>query len=237
MSLQFDGCAVELLVKRLTDVASLAFEFEVVLYQHSVEKYRRVGGRFQGAVLIEDGGSPGDVVGLPFARLAVGVGQWNGLLVDAAGLSVHISFVVVVVEHLQFVAGIAGAGRGKNDSAVAAGLAGAGHVLGNSPFDMKLIVLKAALGLDVAGIFADGDDAGGDGPLRGSGAILGRDPLIEILAVEEHNRVGGRGSTRSAGGYDFGLGLPDLRVFGLGSGGLLSKCGHGERHEKKQRSG
>src|SRR5207302_708530 len=128
--------------------------------QDSVEEDGDVGGALQGAVGVEGGGGPGDVVGLPFAGLAVGVGQRDGLLVDAASLSVDVGLVVVVVEDLQFVAGVAGAGGGEKDSAVAAGLAGAGDVLGNSPFDVKLIVLESALGLDVAGVFADGEDAG-----------------------------------------------------------------------------
>ena len=113
VGLEFDRSAVEGFVEGRADVASLAFELEVVLHEHSIEKDGDVGGRFQPAVGVEDGSGPGNVVGLPFAGLAIWVGERDGLFVDAAGLAVDVCFVVVVVEHLQFVAGIAGAGGGE----------------------------------------------------------------------------------------------------------------------------
>src|SRR5450432_1396170 len=228
VGLEFDGGSAEGFVEGGADVAGLAFEFEVVLHQDSVEEDGDVGGALQGAVGVEGGGGPGDVVGLPFAGFAIWIGERDGLFVDAAGLAVDVGFVVVVVEDLEFVAGVAGAGGGEEDSAVAAGLAGAGDVLGNFPFDVQLIALESAFGLDVAGVFADGDDAAGDGPLGGSVAVLSGDPFVEILAVEEDDRVGGRGGWCRPGGDDFGLGLPDFRVFGFGGGlglGLLGECG------------
>ena len=189
---------------------------------------------------LNDGGGPCDVVGLPFAGLAVGVGERDGLLVKTAGLAIDVGFVVVVIEHLQFVAGVAGAGGGEKDSAVAAELAGAGYVLGNFPFDVKLVVLESALSLDVAGGLVDGEDAVGDGPVGGSGAILGGDPFVEILAVEEDDCVGGRGAAGCAGRDDLGLGLPDFGVFGLRRGlglGLLGECDGSESYEQEQGSG
>src|SRR5438270_11997859 len=112
----------------------------MILHQHSIEKYGHVGGRFQGAVGVEGGSRPGDVVGLPFSGLAVWIGERDGLLVDAGGLAVDVGLIVVAVEDLQFVAGVPGAGGGEKDSAVAAELAGAGDGLGNFPFDVKLVV-------------------------------------------------------------------------------------------------
>ena len=82
-------------------------------------------------------------------------------------------------------------------------------------------------------VFVHGEDAGGDGPLGGSAAIflLGGDPFVEILAVEEDDGVGGRGGPGGAGSDDLGLRLPDFGVFGFGGGlglGLLGECGGGE---------
>ena len=231
MGLEFDGGAVEGFIEWGTDVAGLAFEFEVVLHQDSVEEDGDVSGALYAAVGVEGWGDPGYVVGLPFAGLAIWIGQGDGLFVDAAGLAVDVGFVVVVVEHLQLVASVAGAGGGEEDSAVAAGLAGTGDVLGDFPLDVKLIIFEGAFGLDVAGVFADGDDAVCDGPLGGSAAVLGGDPFVEIFAIKEDDGIGGRGGWRRAGGDDFGLGLPDFGVFGFRSGlglGLLRECGGGE---------
>ena len=104
--------------------------------------------------VVEGWRGPDDVVGLPFAGFAGGIGERDALLVDAAGLAVDVGLVVVGVEDLQFVAGVAGAGGGEEDAAVAAGLIGAGDVLGDSPLDVELVVLEGALGFDVAGRLA-----------------------------------------------------------------------------------
>src|SRR5258708_7123168 len=101
---------------------------------------------------------------------------------------------------------------------------------------MQLIVLKCALGLDIAGLLVHGDNAVGDGPLGGSGAVLRRNPFVEILAVEEDDGVGGSGGWRGSGRDDFGLGLPDLGVLGLGSG-LLGEGSGCESYEQEQGSG
>ena len=236
VGLEFDGGSVEGFVERGADVARLAFEFEVILHQDAVEEDGDVGRGLQAAVGVEGGRGPGDIVGLPFAGLAVRVGERDGLLVDAAGLSVDVGLVVEVVEDLEFVSGVAGAGGGEKDSAVAAGLSGAGDAFGDSPLDVELIVLEAAFGLDVAGGFFDGDDAVVDGPLGGRVAVLRGDPLVEILAVEQDDRVRGRGGWGCAGRDDFGLGRPDFRVFGLGGGlglGLLRDERGAESEEKE----
>src|SRR5688572_30283268 len=57
-----------------------------------------IGGFFRGA--------KDDVVGLPFAGLAGGVHERGGVAVKCAGLSVRIGFVLIRVEHLDFVAAL-----------------------------------------------------------------------------------------------------------------------------------
>ena len=146
------------------------------------------------------------------------------MLVDAAGLSVYVRFVVVVVEDLEFVSGVAGAGGGEEDSAVAAGLARAGDIFGNSPLDVQLVVLEGALGLDVTGLLVYRDDAIGYDPLGGRVAVLRGNPFVEILAVEKNDRVRRRGCTGCSGRDYFGLGRPDFCVFRLG-GWLLGEDG------------
>src|SRR5271165_3560463 len=66
VGLEFDGGAIESFVEGRADVTGLAFQLEVILDQHSIEKNGDVGGRFQGAVGVENGSGPGDVIGLPF---------------------------------------------------------------------------------------------------------------------------------------------------------------------------
>jgi len=112
-------------VKGLADVAGAAFEFEVILYQHAVVQDGDAGRRGKTAVGVEDGGRPNDVVALPFAWFAAGVGQGNRLFVDAASLSIDICLVVIVVQYLQFISIVALAGAGEEDPAVAPGLVGA----------------------------------------------------------------------------------------------------------------
>src|SRR5207237_4847793 len=121
--------------------------------------------RLHTAVVVEGGGGPEDVVGLPFAGFAAGVDQWRRLFVDAGGLAVDVGGVVVGVHDLEFVAGVAGAGGGEEDAGVAARLGFAGDVFGNLVFEVELVVAKAFFGFDVAGLFVDGQDAVVDAPL------------------------------------------------------------------------
>src|SRR5262249_16697506 len=146
--LKFNGCGVVGLVCRLTNVEGLSVQFEVVLYEDSVKEGGDICGGFQRAVGVELRGGPDDVVGLPFAWFASWIGQGNTLLVDAAGLSVHVGVVLVGVEDLELVTGVAGAGGGEKDAAVAACLAGAGDVCGDLPLEMELVVLESTLRLD-----------------------------------------------------------------------------------------
>jgi hypothetical protein len=170
----------------------------VILDQNAVEEDGGVGGGFDGAVVVEGGRGPDHVVALPLAGFAGWVGEWDGLLVDAAGLAVDVGLVVVVVEDLKLVACVAGAGRCEEDAAVAACLIGARNVFGDAPLNVKLIVFEAALGFDVAGAwsFAYSEDVVGDSPLCW-GFVFGGDPLVEVFSVEEDDRVGGR---RGVGG-------------------------------------
>src|SRR5207249_3529087 len=144
-----------------------------------------------------------------------GVHQRRRLFVDAGRLAIHVGRIVVGVHNLQLIAGVAGAGGGEEEAGVAAGLAFAGDVFGDEVFEVELVVGKAFFGFDVAGGFEDGDDAVVDGPL-GGGFVLDGDPLIEVVAVEEDDGVGGRsGRDGRAGGDHFGRRLPLLGVFGF----------------------
>ena len=61
---------------------------------------------------------------------------------------------------------------------------------------------------------AHGEDAVGDGPF-GWGLVLGGDPLVEVLAVEEDDCVGGRRGVGGAGCDDRRDGLVDFGVLML----------------------
>src|SRR5579863_3694769 len=215
--LKLDGGAIVLLVERLADIEGLALELKMILDEDAVEEGGAEGRRFERTVVVEGGRGPDDVVDVPLTWLAHGIGERNALLVETAGHAVDVGFVVVGVENLKFVAGVAGSERGEKDSAVAARLAAAGDVLGDAPLDVELVVLERAFGLDVAdaGRFADGEDAVVDVPARGA-VILCGDPLVLILSVEENNGVGGRSGVGRTRCDDGGFRLPDLGVFRLG---------------------
>src|ERR1700682_3835950 len=110
MRLQLDRCGVVLFVGWLADVECLAFQLEVILDEDAVEEDGDVGGGFYRAVGVEGGCGPGYVVGLPLAGLAIWVGERDGLFVNAAGLTVYVGLVVVVVEDLELVSSVPGAG-------------------------------------------------------------------------------------------------------------------------------
>jgi len=67
--------------------------------------------------------------------------------------------------------------------------------------------------------------------------VLGGDPFVEILAVEEDDGVRGRGAAGFAGCDDFGFGCPDFGVFGFRGSGLLGEGGGGEGDEQEQCGG
>src|SRR6476659_6576276 len=77
MRLKLDRSAGIALVVGLTVVQSLADELEVILHENAVEKYGDISGCFQGTIRVESGRRPDNVVGLPLARLAPRIRQWN----------------------------------------------------------------------------------------------------------------------------------------------------------------
>jgi hypothetical protein len=80
---------------------------------------------------------------------------------------------------------------------------------------MKLIILEAALGLDVPRRLIDEERAVGDHPLRRR-VVLRRDPFVEILSVKQDDRVRGSCPAGRAGSDHFGNRLPDFGVLRLG---------------------
>ncbi len=90
-------------VFREADPFGGAEDLGVVLNEYAVEDGSHAGGRFEGAVFVEAWGDEDDVVGLPFAGLASGVGEWRVLLVDGTELSVDVGIVLIRIEYLDFV--------------------------------------------------------------------------------------------------------------------------------------
>ena len=218
------GAVSYFLVLRLPDVERFSLQLEVVLDEHPVVKHRNAGRCLHAAVRIEGRGHPDDVVGLPLAWFLRGVHQRNALLVDARGLSVRVGLVLERIEDLQLVPPVAAAAGGQEDPAVAARLPGTGDAVRNPPLDVQLVILEAPLRFDVAGRLVHRQDAVGDRPAR-RGLVLRGHPLVEVLAVEEDDRVGGRCAGGGARCHDAGDRVPDLRVLGLG----LSCRGGGRR--------
>src|ERR1035438_8647071 len=122
----------------------------MVLDEHAVEEYRRVRRRLNSAIRTKDRRHPNDVVALPLARLSGRVDQRNPLLINTPCLPVGIGPVIVGIQNLQLVAGIAAAGRRQKHTAVAARLVGSGDIFGNSPFNAELVIVEEALGFDIA---------------------------------------------------------------------------------------
>ena len=166
MRLQLDRRRIELLIERLADVTRLALQLKMILHQHAVEEDGHKCRRFQRAIIVEEWSGPDHIVTLPLTRLAHRIRQRNALLVNTSRHTIHVCRIVVRVEHLQFVTGVARArGREKN-SAVAARLARSGDVFGDSPLDVKLIILESPLGLNISRRFIHGHNSVGDDPPR-----------------------------------------------------------------------
>src|SRR4051812_42978226 len=100
---------------------------------------------------------------------------------------------------------------------------------------MQLVAMEAALRLDVAGLLVHRNDAVVDGPV-GRGAVVGRDPLVQVLAVEEHDGVRG-GRAVVARRHDLRFRAPDLRVLGLGFGGFLRPQGSWREENEARNEG
>jgi hypothetical protein len=206
--LQLDRCAVVFLVERMAGVERLTFQLEVILHQHPVEEDRRISRSLHRTIIVERWGGPHHVVSLPISGLATRVHQRNALLVDTPSLAVDVRFVVVRIENLQLVAGIAGAGGGEKDAAIAARLTAAGDILRDLPLDVELIVPKAPLGFDIADTwrFAHSQYTVGDDPFGGR----------PVLAETHSSRFLPSNSTiASEGGA--ALLAPGVTILGTGS--------------------
>src|SRR5687768_5368487 len=119
-----------------SSVSSLTFQFKIILYQYSILNGSDPGGTFQCAIVVESRGCPDEIIALPFSRFCAGIGQGNGLFINAACLPVDICFVVVAIEYLYLITIIAPAGRSKEYTTVSATLVGACNIFRNAPFDM-----------------------------------------------------------------------------------------------------
>src|ERR1700737_3936681 len=149
----------------------------MILHQHAIQKDSDIGWRFPGTLRVEGWGGPHHVVGLPLPGLVHRVCQRNALLVDAAGLAVNVGFVVVRVEDLQLISGIAWTRGGEKHPTVATRLTGAGDVLRNFPFNAELIVPEAPLGFNITGSLIHGEYTVRNDPF-GRRLVLDRYPLV-----------------------------------------------------------
>jgi len=177
-------------IKRFADVAGAAFELEVVLHQHAVVEDGDTGWGSEAAVSMEYGSRPDDIVALPFAWFAAGVGQRDRLFVDAAGLSIDIGLIVIVVQYLQLISIVALTGAGEENTAVAPGLVGARDIGGYPVFDVQLIVREGFFCLYITGFFIDRENTVADDPFGGT-AVAYVYPVVKIFPIEEDDRIGG----------------------------------------------
>src|SRR5207244_1467595 len=77
------------------------------------------------------------VIRLPLARLATGIDQWRVLFVNGAGLAMVIGFVVVGIEHLNFIP------AGEINTAISAPLPVAFDDSRRGPLDVELPVAQS----------------------------------------------------------------------------------------------
>src|ERR1017187_5704114 len=183
--LQLDRRGVILFVERLADVKGLPLQLKGILHQHAIEKDRSVCRCLERVVCVERWRGPHDFVTLPLSWFAIRIHERSALLVNAGCLPVHVGRVDVRIENLEFVTGVPRPGGSHKDTAVSAGLAAAGDVLRDSPLDMELVILEQSLGLDVSRTrcLAHREYAVCHDPFC-RGMILGRYPLVLVLAIE-----------------------------------------------------
>ena len=131
------------------DPLGAAWEFDVVLDQDAVlnDGEGRLSRDF--AILVEQRAMVDDVERLPFAGFAAGVHQRHGPAVESAALAVGIGLIVVGIEHLDLELAL------KEDAAVAATLAGAGHGGRRGELDVQLARPERLFGLNEAGARTD----------------------------------------------------------------------------------
>src|SRR5204863_6997465 len=125
-------------------IPGLAVNLDVVLHQHAVVQYCHTPAPRGLADFVKVRGSEDNVVALPFARLARSVDQRRVLFVDRTGLPVEVGWVLVRIEHLDFVM------AHQEDAAVAAALAVAFDFGGGGPFYVQLAIAEFLFGGDVA---------------------------------------------------------------------------------------
>jgi hypothetical protein len=133
----------------------------------------------------EAGAAEIDVIGLPVAGRAHGVGERRELAVERRRLAVGVGLVVVEIQDLDLVA------LHQEHAAVAASLAVALDLGRRRPLDVQLHVAEALPRPDVAGARLDHEGAVLDPPLRGS--VIDRLPGRQIGAVEQDDGIRGHG--------------------------------------------
>ena len=128
------------------------------------------------------------------ARRTRSVDERRILAVDGGGLAVGVGFVLVGIEHLNFVE------SHQKNAAVAAILAFALWRNGFGKLHVQLAIAEGRFCVDVAGFGHHFEIAVFHFPLGGGAVFI--EPLREIFSVEEHDGVGGRfaGRVLSAGG-------------------------------------
>src|ERR1039458_419591 len=175
----------------------------MIVHQHAIEEHGEIRRRDELAVR-EGGRLEQDVVDIPFALRAGGVDQRRPDSVHGAGGAIGIGQVLVGFQHLDFVA------PHQFHAAIAAGLSGAGSLLGNHPLDMQLAIAELFLGDQAAGPRDDHDVAVLHFPLGflelASANLL--HPVREILAIKQHDGVGGRSGIRQRPGRHLGGAAP-----------------------------
>src|SRR5579875_1413381 len=167
------------LIGRSVIVGRIAQNLGVVLYQDAVVQHRHISGLLQFAFAIETRGREDDVVALPLARFTASVDHRRPLIVHRGALPFGIGLIVVRIKHLNLIVGAHEA-----DAVVAASLSLAFDLLGRGKFHVQLNVAEAPFGLD--------DSFDGETAVFVYFPPFRAFPLLETLAVEEHNGVGGR---------------------------------------------
>ena len=113
--------------------------FLAVVHHHAVEEDREIG-RLDELFAFETGRFENDVVDVPLAGLAGGIGERRPLAVNPAGLPIGIGGVVDGVQHLNLVA------AHQQHAAIAAALAGAANIGRLGPLHVELAIAEFLAG-------------------------------------------------------------------------------------------
>ena len=136
MRLQTDRACSVFYNFRETDIFRSAQDSRVVLQYDAILDNRNTRRNTISTVFLEDRSGIDNIVNIPFTRLAHGICQRRRLFVDASGLSVHVGFVVIAIQNLDFIHVL------QEDAAVAASLACAGDVFRYATIDMQLEIIS-----------------------------------------------------------------------------------------------